>query len=28
VLPFLVVNFIALMIITYVPEISLVLVKH
>jgi TRAP-type C4-dicarboxylate transport system permease large subunit len=27
-LPFLVVNFIALMIITYVPEISLVLVKH
>jgi C4-dicarboxylate transporter DctM subunit len=28
VLPFLVVNFIALMIITYIPEISLVLVKH
>jgi TRAP-type C4-dicarboxylate transport system permease large subunit len=27
-LPFLVVNFIALMIITYIPEISLVLVKH
>ena len=28
VLPFLAVNFIALMIITYIPEISLVLVKH
>ena len=28
VLPFLVVNFVALMIITYIPEISLVLVKH
>jgi TRAP-type C4-dicarboxylate transport system permease large subunit len=28
VLPFLVVNFIALMIITYVPAISMVLVSH
>jgi TRAP-type C4-dicarboxylate transport system permease large subunit len=28
VLPFLAVNFIGLMIITYVPEISLVLIHH